>query len=195
MTTVQDVFHQFYASFKQNHSLSSQQAKATWDIMNCRTATLGGNASLCEECGHLAIRYNSCRNRHCPLCQGIKKDIWVDKRSKDILQAPYFHTVFTIPKELHPLVYQNQELLYNLMYKAVALTLQELSQDDKYLGAQIGFFSLLHTAVSGRLKIHSQIHRDFVLLGQSKILCVDSLKAQHAVFACLLSLLPHKTSD
>jgi len=157
MITVQDVFYQSYASFKQSHSLSPQQAKASWDIMNCRTATLGGNASLCEECGHLAIRYNSCRNRHCPLCQGIKKDIWVDKRSKDILHAPYFHTVFTMPKELHSLVYQNQELLYNLMYKAVAQTLQELSQDDKYLGAQIGFFSLLHTW-SQDLHYHPHIH-------------------------------------
>ena len=157
MPTVQDAFHQFYATYKQNHSLSSQQAKVSWDIMNCRTATLGGNASLCEECGHLAIRYNSCRNRHCPLCQGIKKDIWVDKRSKDILHAPYFHNVFTIPKELHPLVHQNQELLYNLMYKAVALTLQELSQDDKYLGVQIGFFSLLHTW-SQDLHYHPHIH-------------------------------------
>lgn len=157
MTTVQDIFHQFYASFKQKYSLSAQQTKASKAIMSCRTADLGGNASLCEECGHLAIRYNSCRNRHCPLCQGIKKDIWVDKRSKDILHAPYFHTVFTMPKELHPLIYQNQELLYNLMYKAVAQTLQELSQDDKYLGAQIGFFSLLHTW-SQDLHYHPHIH-------------------------------------
>ncbi len=167
MITVQDVFHQFYASFQENHSLSPQQAKASWDIMNCRTAVLGGHASLCEECDHLAIRYNSCRNRHCPLCQGLKKDIWVDKRSKDILHAPYFHNVFTIPKELHPLVYQNQELLYNLMYKAVAQTLQELSQDDKYLGAQIGFFSLLHTW-SQDLHYHPHIHTVILAGGLTK---------------------------
>jgi len=167
MITVQDVFHQFHSSFKQNNSLSHQQAKASWDIMNCRTAALGGNASLCEECGHLAIRYNSCRNRHCPLCQGIKKDIWVDKRSKDILHAPYFHTVFTMPKELHPLIYQNQELLYNLMYKAVAQTLQELSEDDKYLGAQIGFFSLLHTW-SQDLHYHPHIHTVILAGGLTK---------------------------
>lgn len=73
MTNVQDVFHKFHDQFKQNHSLSPQQAKVSWDIMNCRTAALGGNAFLCEECGHLEIRYNSCRNRHCPLCQGIKR--------------------------------------------------------------------------------------------------------------------------
>lgn len=165
--TVQDIFQKFHAPFKQNHALSPQQTKASWDIMNCRTAALGGNAFLCEECGHLEIRYNSCRNRHCPLCQGIKKDIWVDKRSKDILHAPYFHNVFTMPKELHPLIYQNQELLYNLMYKAVAQTLQELSQDDKYLGAQIGFFSLLHTW-SQDLHYHPHIHTVILAGGLTK---------------------------
>jgi len=167
MITVQDVFQQFFASFKQNHSLSPQQAKVSWDIMNCRTAALGATASLCEECGHLAIHYNSCRNRHCTLCQGMKKEIWVDKRKKDILHAPYFHTVFTVPKELRPLVYQNQELLYNLMYKAVAQTLQELSQDDKYLGAQIGFFSLLHTW-SQDLHYHPHIHAVVLAGGLTK---------------------------
>lgn len=167
MITVQDVFHRSYSSFKQNQSLSPQQAKVAWDIMNCKTAALGANASLCEECGHVSIRYNSCRNRHCPLCQGIKKDIWVDKRSKDILNAPYFHTVFTMPKELHPLIYQNQELLYTLMYKAVAQTLQELSEDDKYLGAQIGFFSLLHTW-SQDLHYHPHIHTVILAGGLTK---------------------------
>lgn len=167
MPTVQDIFHQFQEQFKQKYSLSPQQAKTSRDIMSCRTAALGGHASLCEACGHLAIRYNSCRNRHCPLCQGIKKDIWVDKRSKDILHAPYFHNVFTIPKELHPLIYQNQELLYNLMYKAVAQTLIELSQDTKYLGAQIGFFSLLHTW-SQDLHYHPHIHTVILAGGLTK---------------------------
>jgi len=120
---------------------STQQAKASRDIMGCRTAALGGNASACEECGYVTVYYNSCRNRHCPMCQGINRAIWVDKRSKDILNAPYFHVVFTMPQELQSLIYQNQELLYGLMYKAVAETLSELSQDKKYLGSQIGFIS------------------------------------------------------
>lgn len=170
MPTVQEVFHQFHTPFKQEYSLSAQQIKVSMDIMSCRTATLGGHASLCDECGHLAIRYNSCRNRHCPLCQGIKKDIWVDKRSKDILHAPYFHNVFTMPKELHSLIYQNQELLYNLMYKAVAQTLMELSQDNKYLGAQIGFFSLLHTW-SQDLHYHPHIHTVILAGGLTKDNC------------------------
>lgn len=81
----------------------------------------------------------------CPLCQGVSKTVWVDKRSQDIFNAPYFHAVFTMPQQLHFLIYQNQELLYDLMYKAAAETLSELSLDKKYLGAQIGFFSLLHS--------------------------------------------------
>lgn len=125
--------------------------------MRCRTAALGAHAFECGECGHIAIRYNSCRNRHCPMCQGVAKALWVDNRSKDILNAPYFHVVFTVPQELHPLIYQNQELLYTLMYKAVAQTLMELSKDPKYLGAQIGFFSLLHTW-GENLRFHPHIH-------------------------------------
>lgn len=157
MTTVQAAFLQFYVPYKQSHTPSTQQAKAASDIMRCRTAALGGHAFACEECGHKAVRYNSCRNRHCPLCQGIKRAVWVDQRSKDILNAPYFHVVFTMPQQLHPLIYQNQELLYGLMYKAVAETLAELSEDKKYLGAQAGFFSLLHTWGQD-LHYHPHIH-------------------------------------
>jgi len=157
MTTVQDVFLQFYSRYEQSHAPSTQQAKACSDILRCRTAALGGHIFACEECGHIAVRYNSCRNRHCPLCQGVTKAVWVDKRSKDILNAPYFHVVFTVPQQLHPLIYQNQELLYGLMYKAVAETLSELSKDKKYLGAQIGFFSLLHTWGQD-LHYHPHIH-------------------------------------
>jgi len=157
MTTVQDVFLQFYSRYEQSYTPSTQQAKACSDILRCRTAALGGHVFECEECGHKAVRYNSCRNRHCPLCQGVTKAVWVDKRSKDILNAPYFHVVFTVPQHLHPLIYQNQELLYGLMYKAVAETLAQLSKDKKYLGAQVGFFSLLHTWGQD-LHYHPHIH-------------------------------------
>ena len=145
MTTVQDVFRKFYPLYILKYTPSGQQAKAAEDIMHCQTEEMGGHVYGCEECGYTTIHYNSCRNRHCPLCQGVAKAIWIDKRSRDILNAPYFHVVFTMPVPLQPLIYQNQELLYNLMYMAVAETLSELSQNKKYLGAQIGFFSLLHT--------------------------------------------------
>ena len=106
---------------------------------------MGGNVFTCEKCGHAEIHYNSCRNRHCPLCQGLTKAVWVDQRCQDVLKAPYFHIVFTVPQQLHSLIYQNQKLLYDLMYKAVSKTLSELSLDKKYLGAQPGFFCVLHT--------------------------------------------------
>jgi len=167
MSTVQDVLQQFHSPFTKSHPLSLQQAKVYRDILSCRTAELGGHALVCQECGHVEIHYNSCRNRHCPTCQGLTKAIWIDKRSKDILHAPYFHVVFTMPQELQSLIYQNQELLYNLMYQAVAQTLLELSQDPKYLGAQIGFFLLLHTWAQD-LHYHPHIHAVVLAGGLTK---------------------------
>lgn len=157
MNTVQDAFLKFYSVFQESFRVSAQQAKAALNIMHCRTATLGGRVSKCEECGHFAVSYNSCRNRHCPLCQGVVRAVWVDKRSRDILNAPYFHVVFTLPEQLHSLIYQNQQLLYNLMYKVVAETLFELCGDKKYLGAQPGFFCVLHTWGQD-LHYHPHIH-------------------------------------
>lgn len=167
MNTVQDIFQRFYARYKEPYTPSAQQAKAAEDIMNCRTEALGGHVYECEECGYKVVQYNSCRNRHCPLCQGVAKAVWIDQRSRDILNAPYFHVVFTMPVLLQPLVYQNQELLYNLMYRAVAETLSELSQDEKYLGAQVGFFSLLHTWGQD-LHFHPHIHTVVLAGGLTK---------------------------
>jgi len=168
MSTVQDIFHQFYSQYKQSYFPYAQQVKVALDIMNCRTAALGGHVYECTECAHTMVLYNSCRNRHCPLCQGINKSVWVDKKSQDILNAPYFHVVFTIPEQLRSLVYQNQELLYNLMYKAVSETLSELSWDKKYLGAQIGFFSVLHTWGQD-LHYHPHIHVVVLAGGLTKL--------------------------
>ena len=134
-----------------------EQTKAAKDIMSCRTSDLGGHAYECETCGHWVIRYNSCRNRHCPHVKESIKKIWVDNRKKDILDAPYFHVVFTMPEQLHMLIYHNQKLLYDLMYKTVAETLMSFPADKKYLGAQIGFFSVLHTW-GQNLHYHPHIH-------------------------------------
>jgi hypothetical protein len=168
MSKVQDAFVQFYPSYRNHHSLSPQQAKATLDIMRCKTAALGVHVFECEECGHQTISYNSCRNRHCPSCQGLNNAVWVDARSQDILNAPYFHVVFTMPGELHQLIYQNQRLLYDLMYKAVTQTLFELSRDKKYLGAQPGFFSVLHTWGQD-LHFHPHIHIVILAGGLNKM--------------------------
>ena len=168
MSNIQDMFKKFYPQYRECYTPFNQQAKAALDIIDCKTAALGGNAYKCQECGHIEVRYNSCRNRHCPMCQGVNKAVWVDKRSKDILNAPYFHVVFTMPQELHSLIYQNQKVLYDLMYKAVQETLLELSQDPKYLGAQIGFFSLLHTW-SQDLHYHPHIHTVVLAGGLTKL--------------------------
>ena len=167
MITVQDVFHQFYSLYNESYSPNAQQIKAANDIMNCRTAALGAHVYECEECRNTSVHYNSCRNRHCPLCQGVNKAVWVDQKSKDILNAPYFHVVFTMPSQLQALIYQNQKLLYTLMYKSVAKTISELSLDKKYLGAQIGFFSLLHTWGQD-LHYHPHIHTVVLAGGLTK---------------------------
>ncbi len=138
-------------------SLSSQQARAVEDLCACRTASLGGHVQECSECKQIKVYYNSCRNRHCPQCQGINKVIWVDKISAEVLDAPYFHLVFTVPEELKMLIYKNQKLLYRVFYKACAETINELCEDPRYLGAQPGFFAMLHTW-SQDLNYHPHIH-------------------------------------
>ncbi|WP_210364222.1 IS91 family transposase [Bacillus sp. REN3] len=157
MTTVQKIFRDSYHDYVETHVPSRIQAKAADSLMNCKTPGMGARSFECGNCGHCRVCYNSCRNRHCPQCQGVNKDIWVDRRKKDILDAPYFHVVFTMPKQLHMVIYQNQKLLYDLMYRAVAETLMELSGDRKYLGARIGFFSVLHTW-GQNLHYHPHIH-------------------------------------
>lgn len=157
MPTVNDIFRGFYPGYLSNHRPSFQQAKVARNIVSCRTAKLGGHVSICEECGHLTVHHNSCRDRHCPLCQGVNKTIWVDQKCRDILNAPYFHVVFTMPEELQTVIYRNQELLYDLMFKSVAKTLFALCRDPKHLGAEPGFFCVLHTWGQD-LHYHPHIH-------------------------------------
>ena len=154
---IQQIFKDSYPRYLESFRPHAQQSKAALGIIRCRTAELGGHTSRCDRCGHQRVHYNSCRNRHCPLCQGVKKAVWIDRRRADVLEAPYFHLVFTVPKELCSLIYQNQELLYDLMYKAAARTILELCQDKRYLGARPGFFSLLHTWAQD-LHYHPHLH-------------------------------------
>src|SRR5690554_4406240 len=111
MSTVNQAFKRFFPEYAISHKLSSQQAKAAKNIMQCKTSAMGGNASVCHECGHTEIHYNSCRDRHCPLCQGVTKAVWVDQRCKEVLNTPYFHVVFTIPEQLRMVTYHNKKLL------------------------------------------------------------------------------------
>ena len=123
----------------------------------CRTAELGGHLDQCDHCGTVRISYNSCRNRHCPKCQGLEKERWLEAREKDLLPAPYFHVVFTLPEGLRPLALRNQKVIYSLLFKAVSETLTELARDSNHLGAEIGFMAILHTW-SQTLIDHPHLH-------------------------------------
>lgn len=154
---IQDIFLKYYNTAKDQYPVGNDMHKAATAIMNCKTSNLGGNVSVCQDCGHSEIHYNSCRNRHCPCCQGLVKEKWIDQRKAEVIDAPYFHVVFTVPEELNPLIYANKKLLYSLLYKASADTLMELGKDKKYLNASIGFMSILHTWGQA-LNFHPHIH-------------------------------------
>jgi Putative transposase/Transposase zinc-binding domain len=126
-------------------------------ILRCRTALLGGHVDACSQCGYQAIGYNSCRNRHCPRCQTHVRDRWIAARCRDLLPTAYAHVVFTIPRALAPLVLQNKAAVYGLLMRASADTLLEIAADPKHLGAEIGFFSVLHTW-NQQLQHHPHVH-------------------------------------
>jgi hypothetical protein len=114
-------------------------------IARCRTASLGGHRDKCPRCGYRAISYNSCRDRHCPKCQSGARDKWIMARQSELLPVPYVHVIFTLPHQLSPLALQNKKVLYDLLFRASAETLQEVARDPRHLGADIGFLSVLHT--------------------------------------------------
>ena len=157
MPEVQDVFNLYGDGYRQSHTLSFNQQKAMNSIRKCRTAELGSHTDACESCGCVDISYNSCRNRHCPKCQTLAKERWIDNQKHDLLNVGYFHVVFTVPDDLRPVIYQNQNKLYSLMFRIVAETLQGLAADKKYLGATLGFTSILHTW-GQNLCFHPHIH-------------------------------------
>jgi len=157
MLNIQDIFASCGNEYRQKHRLSIEQHKAMNAILNCRTARLGGHIDVCTDCGFTKISYNSCRNRHCPKCQTFAKEKWIENQKYDLLNVGYFHVVFTVPDILNPVIYQNQKLIYSLLFRAVSETLQELSADKKYLGATLGFTSVLHTW-GQNLMFHPHLH-------------------------------------
>jgi hypothetical protein len=126
-------------------------------VERCRTAAMGGHVDRCSGCGHRAISYNSCRNRHCPKCQSQARDRWLAARRSELLATPYAHVVFTLPHQLAPLALQNKGLIYGLLFRASAQTLLQIATDTKHLGAEIGFFSVLHTW-NQKLQHHPHVH-------------------------------------
>jgi len=157
MAEVQDIFLNYGNSFRTKHKLTLMQHKAMSAIQKCRTSQLGGHKEVCDSCGHTRISYNSCRNRHCPKCQALAKERWIENQKSNLLNVGYFHVVFTIPDTLNLLAYQNQKVVYTLLFKAAAETLTELAADKKYLGAKIGFSAVLHTW-GQNLMHHPHIH-------------------------------------
>ncbi len=156
---VADIIRQHGKDFiESNRSrLTWQQLKVLRAIKHCRTAALGGHLDRCSRCGHRAISYNSCRNRHCPKCLTNARDRWLADRQKELLNVGYFHVVFTLPHELSWLALHNQKVVYRLLFQASAETLLEIAADPKHLGAQIGFLSVLHTW-GQTLQHHPHVH-------------------------------------
>ncbi len=143
---IRQVWLNSYADFQSSGYFQSDiQRKASLAILDCKSGKLGVNISRCPDCGHIEVHNNSCRNRNCPNCQAVKKEIWVDKRRAEVMDSPYFHVVFTLPHELNPLIYCNQKLLYGFFHRCCAETLLELSADKKHLGATPGIIQVLHT--------------------------------------------------
>jgi hypothetical protein len=156
---VADVFHHYGEAYRQEHgaSLSVAQRRVLTAIVVCRTAVLGGHLEQCDHCAHRRNAYNSCSNRHCPKCQSLARAQWLEDRQVELLNTQYFHVVFTLPQQIATLAYQNKSEVYGILFKAVAETLLTIAADPKHLGAEIGFFAVLHTWGSNLLH-HPHLH-------------------------------------
>ena len=144
---VADVFRRFGQAFRDQHgaSLSAARRRAMAAIERCRTAALGGHVECCGDCGHQRIAYNSCRNRNCPKCQGLARAQWLADRQAELLYVPYFHVVFTVPEAVATVAFQNQTVVYDVLFRAVSETMRRIAADPQHLGAEIGFLAVLHT--------------------------------------------------
>ena len=156
---VADIFRDHGAAWRRANAghVSLGQLKVMSAIERCRTAALGGHVARCEKCAHTQISYNSCRNRHCPKCQGAAAREWLAAREADLLPVPYFHVVYTLPAQIADIAYQNKTVIYDLLFKASAETTLTIAADPKHLGARIGFISVLHTWGSA-LTHHPHVH-------------------------------------
>jgi hypothetical protein len=142
---------------RNRHWMRWKHVKVLRAIARCRTAALGGHLDECTRCGHRAISFNSCRDRHCPKCQIAARERWIAARQQQLLPTRYVHVVFTLPRRLAPLVLQNKQLLYDLLFRTSAETLLEVARNPLRLGAEIGFFSVLHTW-NQKLELHPHVH-------------------------------------
>jgi hypothetical protein len=156
---VADIFRRYGEDYREKYgaSMSTAQRRVMTAIEVCRTAALGGQIEQCDQCGHQRICYRSCRNRHCPKCQSLARAEWIQRRQAELLDCEYFHVVFTVPEEIAAIAYQNKEVVYSILFRATAETLRTIAADPKHLGAEIGFFAVLHTWGSNLLH-HPHLH-------------------------------------
>jgi Putative transposase/Transposase zinc-binding domain len=156
---VGDVFRRYGDAYRQQHagSLSRAQRRVMSAIECCRTAALGGHVEQCDQCQFQRIAYNSCRDRHCPKCQSLARAQWIEDRQAELLDTEYFHVVFTVPEEIAAITYQNKQVVYDILFRATSETLRTIAADHKHLGAEIGFFAVLHTW-GQNLLFHPHLH-------------------------------------
>ncbi|WP_157016634.1 IS91 family transposase [Mesorhizobium xinjiangense] len=156
---VADIFHRHGAAWRAAHAghVSLGQLKVMSAIESCRTAALGGHVEACEDCGHRRIAFNSCRDRHCPRCQGAAAREWLAARKADLLPVGYFHVVFTLPAEIAAIAYHNKAVIYDLLFRAASQAMLTIAADPKHLGARIGITAVLHTWGSA-MTHHPHVH-------------------------------------
>ncbi len=155
---IAEIFRQYRSAYEQKVGrLSAAEQRVVRDITSCRTADLGGHLYVCDQCGVISERFNSCRNRHCPKCQKLERERWLEKRQQELLPVPYFHLVFTVPHQLNPLFLSDPKTLYSLLFRTTADTLLEIAEDPKHLGAKIGLLAVLHSWGSN-LELHPHLH-------------------------------------
>src|SRR5205807_2249365 len=156
---VADVFRSHGAAYRETHAghLSRGQRRVMGAIETCRSAALGGHVEQCNRCGQLRIAYNSCRNRHCPKCQGLARAQWLADRQSELLPVPYFHVVFTVPAPIAEIALHNKAVVYGILFTAAAETLRVIAADPRHLGAEIGLVAVLHTW-GQNLHHHPHVH-------------------------------------
>ena len=155
--TIQDVFKQYGDEYIKNHNLSKEQWKVFNAIRYCKTKELGYHICACTECGEEYFGFNSCRNRHCPMCQSYAREKWIQKEASYLLDIRYFHIITTVPHELNEIFLFNQKICYNILFKATSESILELANDSKWLGAKVGITSILHTW-GQTMEFHPHIH-------------------------------------
>ena len=156
---VADVFRRYGEAYRQQHgaSMSAAQRRVMTAIEVCRTAVFGGHLERCDQCGYERNAFNSCRDRHCPKCQSLARAQWIKDRQAELLEVPYFHVVFTVPEEIAAIAFQNKAVAYGILFRATSETLRTIAADPHHLGAEIGFFAVLHTW-GQNLQHHPHLH-------------------------------------